>query len=403
MRIKGSAVAAVVLLVTLVLGVNQACAAEGFEIKKEQRIAGEASFVSAKLRSEVGDKVEYLVTVRNFGNTTLKLSPLKDSRCVGVSPSGETTLEAGESETFLCTHVLEAGSENPYHNAAAISAGGVEKVSNTVEVEFKPSSGEHPNFEVFTEQRLKGTAAYTTARLQGEVGKTVEYKITVKDTGNTTMTFAALKDPKCTKIRPPGETVLRAGESESFTCKHVLVAGDAPIYTNVAVAKGGEKEKETLPVEVEVNSGGGGGGKAKTTTYKYCASRTQPQQIGPSEVKFKPCMKVTDAYNGVSAYSISIQRPANSKKTGGCPSYLVHLFSILVCEVTDQGSHTSGTGVTDYVNMKLEWIESPPLVGSSITDIERDTMTLSVTTSAQGKHEASGAVTFVSKEIRTTD
>ena len=41
-------------------------------------------------------------------------------------------------------------------------------------------------------------------------------------------------------------------EAKVYTCEHVLVEGDGPIYTNVATAKGGEKEKETPPVEVEV-------------------------------------------------------------------------------------------------------------------------------------------------------
>ena len=59
-----------------------------FEIKKEQRIAGEAGFTDPrKLYSEVGKKVEYLITVKNTGNTTLKFSALKDLKCTGVSPS----------------------------------------------------------------------------------------------------------------------------------------------------------------------------------------------------------------------------------------------------------------------------------------------------------------------------
>ncbi|HTQ69491.1 MAG TPA: hypothetical protein VMI13_12455, partial [Solirubrobacteraceae bacterium] len=46
----------------------------GFEVKKEQRIAGEGSFTSAPLSAEVGKKVEYKLTVKNTGNTTLKFS-----------------------------------------------------------------------------------------------------------------------------------------------------------------------------------------------------------------------------------------------------------------------------------------------------------------------------------------
>ena len=121
--------------------------------------------------------------------------------------------------------------------------------SNTVEVEVLI-----PNFTVKKEQRIKGEATYTTAKLKAEVGATIEYKITVSNTGGTTLKFGALKDAKCTNIQPAGETSLKAGESESFTCEHVLVEADSPIYTNVATIEGGGKEKETPPVEVEVEN-----------------------------------------------------------------------------------------------------------------------------------------------------
>ncbi len=47
--------------------------------------------------------------------------------------------------------MLTEGDENPYKNTASISGGGVEKTSNTVEVEIK-----NPNFTVIKEQRLEG-------------------------------------------------------------------------------------------------------------------------------------------------------------------------------------------------------------------------------------------------------
>jgi hypothetical protein len=58
--------------------------------------------------------------------------------------------------------------------------------------------------------------------------------------------------------------------------------------------------------------------ETKTSTYKYCA-KGEPQSIGTSEVNFKPCMTVTDSYNGMSASSVSIVPPPNSRKAGGMP------------------------------------------------------------------------------------
>ncbi len=222
----------------------------GFEIKKEQRIAGEAGFTTAKLTSEVGKKVEYKITVTNTGNTTLKFSALTDTKCSGISPAGETVLKAKEAETFSCEHTLGEGDENPYKNSASIEANKEPKTSNTVEVEIKK-----PNFEIKKEQRLKGEVGYSTSPppLKGEVGETVEYKITVKNTGNTTIKFEAVKDAKCTNFSPAlAAFELAPGAEQVYTCEHLLVEGDGPIYTNAATVKGGEKEKETPPVEVEV-------------------------------------------------------------------------------------------------------------------------------------------------------
>ena len=219
-----------------------------FEIKKEQKIAGEGSFTTAKLSSEAGKKVEYRITVTNTGNTTLKFSALTDTKCSNVLPAGETTLKAKEAETFTCEHTLGEADENPYKNSATIEANKEPKTSNTVEVEIKK-----PNFEILKEQRLKGEVGYTKAKLTGEVGETVEYKITVKNTGNTTLKFEAVKDAKCTNFSPAlAAFELAPGAEQVYTCEHVLVEGDGPVYTNAAIVKGGEKEKETPPVEIEV-------------------------------------------------------------------------------------------------------------------------------------------------------
>ncbi len=105
-----------------------------FEVKEEQKIAGEASFTAAKLSSEAGKKVEYRITVKNTGNATLKFGALKEPKCTGIVPGGETSLKGGESETFSCEHVLTEADENPYKNTASVMGWLVENESNTVEV-----------------------------------------------------------------------------------------------------------------------------------------------------------------------------------------------------------------------------------------------------------------------------
>ena len=138
--------------------------APSFEVKKEQRIKGEAGYTTAKLKAELGVTIEYKVTVKNTGGATLHFGVLKDPRCTNVSPSGETNLKAGESETFSCEHVLGGGDENPYKNTAAITGGGVEKLSNVVEVSIE-SSGSPP--EVVTSAASEVTK--NSAQLNGTV------------------------------------------------------------------------------------------------------------------------------------------------------------------------------------------------------------------------------------------
>src|SRR5271166_4068043 len=44
---------------------------------------------------------------------------------------------------------------------------------------------ESVNFSIVKEQRIRGESSYTASKLTGAVGQTVEYKITVTNTGNS--------------------------------------------------------------------------------------------------------------------------------------------------------------------------------------------------------------------------
>src|SRR5207245_2683421 len=114
-----------------------------------------------------------------------------------------------------------------------------------------------PAFTIEKEQRFEGEAAYTTAKLIGKVGQRVEYRITVRDTGNTALSLKPLVDPKCDSgtISGPSQSPISPGGSACYTCSHTLNA--VGTYVNVAVVTAtppGEPPitHETPPVEVEV-------------------------------------------------------------------------------------------------------------------------------------------------------
>ena len=229
-----------------------------FETKKEQRLSGEASYTTAKLTGKLGQTVEYKITVKDTGNTTLALGALSDPKCDAgtISAASQSPIAPGETAFYTCSHVLDA--VGIYTNVAVVTATppGEPPISHeTPPVEVEVPAG--PAFEIKKEQRFEGEASYTTAKLIGKLGQTVEYKITVKDTGNTTLALGALSDPKCDAgtISAASQSPIAPGETAFYTCSHVLDA--VGIYTNVAVVTAtppGEPpiSHETPPVEVNV-------------------------------------------------------------------------------------------------------------------------------------------------------
>ena len=228
------------------------------EIKKEQRFEGEAAYTTAKLSGKLGQKVEYRISVKDTGNTSLSLKPLSDPKCDAgtlVGPS-QSPIAPGETATYSCSHVLS--STGVYTNVATVSATPPEEppISHEtppVEVEVPAE----PGFETKKEQRIEGEPAYTTAKLQAKLGQKVEYRISVKDTGNTSLALASLSDAKCDAgtISGPSQSPIAPGESATYSCSHVLSSLGA--YTNVATVSAtppGEPpiSHETPPVEVEV-------------------------------------------------------------------------------------------------------------------------------------------------------
>ena len=166
-----------------------------FTVIKEQRLKGEANYTKAVLKGKVGEVVEYKLTVTNTGAGSIKFEAIKDPKCENIQPApAPFELKSGESKSYTCEHMLSKNDPNPYVNVATIEGGGKEKPSEKVEVEVEPE------FTVIKEQRLKGEANYTKAVLKGKVGETVEYKLTVTNTGAGSIKFEAIKDSKCANI-----------------------------------------------------------------------------------------------------------------------------------------------------------------------------------------------------------
>jgi hypothetical protein len=116
-----------------------------------------------------------------------------------------------------------------------------------------------PAFALEKLQQIEGGGgSYTTAPLSGEVGKTIDYKILLSNTGNVPLSFAALEDPRCDAGTitggPTGE--LAPGASVEYLCTHLITPADAEAgaLTNTVTLTGAPPEGDGTPVEHSSNT-----------------------------------------------------------------------------------------------------------------------------------------------------
>ena len=215
---------------------------QGFTIAKQQKLAGAGSYTTEKLTAKLGETVDYLITVTNTGEAPETFGPLLDPNCTNIHGGPTGALAHGESASWTCEHTLTANGD--YQNAAIATGNREPKESNKVIVEV-PAEG----FTIKKEQKLAGKGEYTTAKLTAQVGETVDYLITVENTGEAPQTFAPLSDANCTNIQGGPTGALKHGEKASWTCEHTLTA--MGMWENVATAEGNKEPKKSNPVTVE--------------------------------------------------------------------------------------------------------------------------------------------------------
>jgi hypothetical protein len=209
--------------------------------------------------------------VTNSGDVPVALSEFTDTHCdKGTLEGGPGTQHVipGSSTTYTCTRHL-AG-PGIYTNQATVTGetlfGTATETSNTVVVEVPsppppptPKPTPAPGFTVEKSQEIAGTkAGFTAAPLPGAVGETVDYEITVKNTGNVPLKFSGFSDARCdqpTIAGGPGEGSVAPGASTTYACSHLLAAIGK--YVNQASVTGTAQglapiSESSNPVEVTV-------------------------------------------------------------------------------------------------------------------------------------------------------
>ena len=198
----------------------------------------------------LGETIEYKITVTNDGNLTITDTTVEDEL------TGDkwlvSSIEPGESREFTAEYVVTeedilAGSVVNEATAKGTSPDpekpDVPVVPGEEEDPTEPTNG-HLTIEKVTTSTPANGAAYA-------LGETIEYKITVTNDGNLTITDITVEDEltedswKLASLAP--------GESEEFTAKYVVTEKDilAGTVVNDATAKGTspDPDKPDVPVD----------------------------------------------------------------------------------------------------------------------------------------------------------
>jgi uncharacterized repeat protein (TIGR01451 family) len=233
----------------------QAAPAPGVALIKLERNGSAGSFTHGPITGNVGDTINYQMTVINTGNTSLVIT-FTDPQCdagtlsVPTVPAGSfdpstSTLSAGGELQYTCHHVLAAGDAPQFPNTASVSGqppqGPPVTASDTVVTLLNT-----PGMTVTKLQRDGSSGAFTAGTITAMVGDTIQYEIQVANTGNTTLALS-LSDPHCDAGTVQGPValggtlignVLSPGGQAQYTCSHVLGSGDVPTFTNVGTITG---------------------------------------------------------------------------------------------------------------------------------------------------------------------
>lgn len=222
----------------------------------EDKPAWTVTKVSAEDTYKVGDKVTYTITVKNTGNTTLELT-LKDVFTVdgekvtlklnGALNPESFELKEGEEAVFTATYEVEAN-DTELHNVAIVSDGSDERSDDeTDKVEAKPA---------WTVEKKADKERYA-------VGETVEYTITVTNTGNVTLEHLNIEDTFTVDGKVPEQQLTLTNENNLDSNDFVLAKGATAIFTatyivqetdsklvNAVVVHNGDKEPDDPKDEV---------------------------------------------------------------------------------------------------------------------------------------------------------
>ena len=150
-----------------------------------------------------GDTIVYTITIENTGNVTLTDIDITDTMTDGAgqsltltSPStfSTYTLAPGETEDIQATYTIEQSAADTGSISNTVSVDGTApdgtEVSDDLDTPVVVSTTLNPSIEV----TKASTITHSDSDVSIGVGDTVNYTITVENTGNTTLTGVTVSD-----------------------------------------------------------------------------------------------------------------------------------------------------------------------------------------------------------------
>jgi uncharacterized repeat protein (TIGR01451 family) len=206
------------------------------------------SFGPSATTTDVGDKIAYSFNVTNTGNVTLDPMAVTDTK-VGTVSCPVTSILPAQTALCLATYVItqadvDAGKVTNQATAAGTPPSGVD-VSDLSDESSKGSGAgnDDPTVTLIPQTSTIGIVKAATNNDENgdgaaQLGETISYAFSVRNTGNVTLTNVIITDPVVAVTGGPILTLAPgATDTLTFTANYTLLAADltSGIVTNTAI------------------------------------------------------------------------------------------------------------------------------------------------------------------------
>ena len=212
----------------------------------------------------LGDVINYTITVTNAGNVTVDDITVEDALTGNTGDNALVigTLEPGQSRSVSAAYTVTEADILRGSVANTATASGSDTEGDPTEGEDDvdiPTEDKDSSISVVKTGTIAGTNEDGTAKTVAALGDTIDYTITVTNTGNVTENNIVVEDAMLGRTWTVA--TLAPGESETFTASYVVTAEDiaAGSVVNTATAEGTDPEgdrpegegESTVPTEQE--------------------------------------------------------------------------------------------------------------------------------------------------------